>query len=83
MHVETASVVSLNRVCGKMSGSNLELDRCGQQGFGESPGSSPRGLGSASLPTASTDSLTADSLTADTSEEHLLLQMDLCPRIST
>lgn len=79
MHVETVSLVSVfNRVCGKMSGSSLELDRCGQQGFGESPGSSPRGLGSASLPTASTDSLTAD-----TSEEHLLIQTDLCPQIST
>lgn len=52
-----------------MSGSNMELDGCGQQGFGESPVSSSGGLGSASLPTASTDSLTAD-----TSEEHLLVQ---------
>lgn len=63
-----ASVVCFNRVCGKMSGSNTELERCGQQGLGESPGSSPRGLGSASLPTASTDSLAAD-----TSEEPSLL----------
>eukprot|EP00064_Thunnus_orientalis_P009620 superscaffoldBa00001232_g9645 len=48
------------QVCGKMSGSNMELDRCSQQGSVESPTSSLRGLGSASLPTASTDSLTAD-----------------------
>lgn len=50
-----------------MSGSSVELDRCGRQGFGESPAASPRGLGSGSLPTASTDSLAAD-----TSEEHFL-----------
>lgn len=43
-----------------MSGSNMELDRCSQQGSVESPTSSLRGLGSASLPTASTDNLTAD-----------------------
>lgn len=49
-----------HRVCGKMSGSNMELDRCSQQGSVESPTSSLRGLGSASLPTASTDSLTVD-----------------------
>lgn len=48
------------RVCGKMSGSNMELDRCSQQGSVESPTSSLRGLGSVSLPTASTDNLTAD-----------------------
>ncbi|XP_047426038.1 inactive tyrosine-protein kinase PRAG1 [Mugil cephalus] len=50
----------LHRVCGKMSGSNLELDRCSQQGSVESPTSSLRGLSMASLPTASTDNLTAD-----------------------
>uniref|UniRef100_UPI0037E9665D inactive tyrosine-protein kinase PRAG1-like n=1 Tax=Semicossyphus pulcher TaxID=241346 RepID=UPI0037E9665D len=50
----------LHRVCGMMSGSNMELDRCSQQGSVESPTSSLRGLGSASLPTASTDNLTAD-----------------------
>lgn len=43
-----------------MSGSNMELDGCGQQGFGERPVSTSGGLGSAGLPTASTDSLTAD-----------------------
>lgn len=60
----TTSVLCFRRVGGKMSGSSMELDGCGQQGFGGSPVSSSRGLGSASLPTASTDSLT--------SEEHLL-----------
>ncbi|XP_067429893.1 inactive tyrosine-protein kinase PRAG1 [Thunnus thynnus] len=54
-----------HRVCGKMSGSNMELDRCSQQGSVESPTSSLRGLGSASLPTASTDSLTADTGSRD------------------
>lgn len=48
------------RVCSKMSGSNMELDRCSQQGSVESPAPSPRGLGSVSLPTASTDNLAAD-----------------------
>lgn len=47
-----------------MSGSSVELDRCGQPAFGGSPLPSSGGLGSAGLPTASTDSLTAD-----TSEE--------------
>ncbi|XP_076020082.1 inactive tyrosine-protein kinase PRAG1 [Genypterus blacodes] len=48
-----------HRVCGRMNGSNMELDRCSQQGSLESPTSSLRGLGSAGLLTASTDSLTA------------------------
>ncbi|XP_035523788.1 inactive tyrosine-protein kinase PRAG1 [Morone saxatilis] len=55
----------LHRVCSKMSGSNMELDRCSQQGSVESPTSSLRGLSSASLPTASTDNLTADSGSRD------------------
>ncbi|XP_054469035.1 inactive tyrosine-protein kinase PRAG1 [Anoplopoma fimbria] len=50
----------LHRVSGKMSGSNMELDRCSQQGSAESPTSSLRGLGSSSLSTASTDNLTGD-----------------------
>lgn len=50
----------LHRVSGKMSGSNMELDRCSQQGSAGSPTSSLRGLSNASLPTASTDNLTAD-----------------------
>ncbi|KAM9841378.1 inactive tyrosine-protein kinase PRAG1 [Aulostomus maculatus] len=50
----------LHRVCAKLSGSNMELDHCSQQGSLESPTLSVRGLGSTSLPTASTDSLTAD-----------------------
>ncbi|KAF7661503.1 hypothetical protein LDENG_00260490 [Lucifuga dentata] len=54
-----------HRLCGKMSGSNMELDRCSQQGLVESPTSSPRGLGSASLPAVSTDSLTADTASRD------------------
>lgn len=57
----------LHRVCGKMSGSNMELDRCSQQGSAESPPSSLRGLGSASLPTASNDNLTADTGSRDAS----------------
>ncbi|CAJ1070666.1 inactive tyrosine-protein kinase PRAG1-like [Xyrichtys novacula] len=57
----------LHRVCGMMSGSNMELDRCSQQGSAESPASSLRGLGSASLPTASTDNLIADSGSRDAS----------------
>lgn len=48
------------RVCGKMSGSNMELDRCSQQGSLDSSTSSLRGLGSGSFPTASTDSLATD-----------------------
>lgn len=44
----------LHRLCGRMSGSNMELDRCSNQ---ENCASSPRGLGHGSLPTASTDSL--------------------------
>lgn len=44
----------LHRLCGRMSGSNMELDRCSNQ---ENCASSPRGLGHVSLPTASTDSL--------------------------
>ncbi|XP_042365052.1 inactive tyrosine-protein kinase PRAG1 [Plectropomus leopardus] len=55
----------LHRVCGKMSGSNMELDRCSQQGSVESPTSTLRGLGSSSLPTASTDNLTADTGSRD------------------
>ncbi|XP_060917940.1 inactive tyrosine-protein kinase PRAG1-like isoform X1 [Labrus mixtus] len=57
----------LHRVCGVMSGSNMELDRCSQQGSAESPTSSLRGLGSASLPTASTDNLTTDTGSRDAS----------------
>ncbi|XP_061887059.1 inactive tyrosine-protein kinase PRAG1-like [Entelurus aequoreus] len=49
-----------HRVSGHMSGSNMELNRSL-----ESPTSSPRGLGSASLRTASTDSLTADTGSRD------------------
>ncbi|XP_034402281.1 inactive tyrosine-protein kinase PRAG1 [Cyclopterus lumpus] len=49
----------LHRVSSKMSGSNMELDRCSQQGSAGSPTSSLRGLGS-SLSTASTDNLTGD-----------------------
>lgn len=44
----------LHRLCGRMSGSNMELDRCSNQ---ENCASSPRGLGHASLSTASTDSI--------------------------
>lgn len=44
----------LHRLCGRMSGSNMELDRCSSQ---ENCASFPRGLGHVSLPTASTDSL--------------------------
>ncbi|XP_035463717.2 inactive tyrosine-protein kinase PRAG1 [Scophthalmus maximus] len=51
----------LHRVSSKLSGSNMELDRCSQQGSAESTASSPWGLGSASLPAASTDNLAADS----------------------
>lgn len=43
-----------------MSGSNMELDHCSQQGLVESPTSSLRGLSSSSLPTASTDNLIVD-----------------------
>ncbi|KAK2819238.1 hypothetical protein Q5P01_024799 [Channa striata] len=50
----------LHRVCSKMSGSNMELDRCAQQGSVESPSSSLWGV-----PTASTDSLTADTGSRD------------------
>lgn len=52
----------LHRVCGKMSGSNMELDRCSQQGSLESSAStsSLRGLSSGSFATASTDSLATD-----------------------
>ncbi|XP_068430782.1 inactive tyrosine-protein kinase PRAG1-like [Clinocottus analis] len=49
----------LHRVSSKMSGSNMELDRCSQHGSVESPTSSLRGLGS-SLSIASTDNLTGD-----------------------
>ncbi|XP_049909030.1 inactive tyrosine-protein kinase PRAG1-like [Epinephelus moara] len=55
----------LHRVCSKMSGSNMELDRCSQQGSVESPTSSLRGLSSSSLPTASSDNLTADTGSRD------------------
>ncbi|XP_029940428.1 inactive tyrosine-protein kinase PRAG1 [Salarias fasciatus] len=55
----------LHRVSGKMSGSNMELDRCSQQGSAWSPTSSLRGLSSSSLPTASTDNLTADAGSRD------------------
>ncbi|XP_034997247.2 inactive tyrosine-protein kinase PRAG1 [Hippoglossus stenolepis] len=55
----------LHRVSSKMSGSNMELDRCSQQGSAESTASSPWGLGSASMPTASTDNLTADTDSRD------------------
>ncbi|XP_040914683.1 inactive tyrosine-protein kinase PRAG1-like [Toxotes jaculatrix] len=55
----------LHRVSSKMSGSNMELDRCSQQGSAESTTSSPWGLSSASLPTASTDNLTADTDSRD------------------
>ncbi|XP_033845082.1 inactive tyrosine-protein kinase PRAG1 [Periophthalmus magnuspinnatus] len=47
----------LHRLCGRMSGSNMELDRCSNAGSVESCASSHRGLGHVSLPTASTDSL--------------------------
>ncbi|XP_041667070.1 inactive tyrosine-protein kinase PRAG1-like [Cheilinus undulatus] len=57
----------LHRGCGMMSGSNMELDRCSQQGSVESPTSSLRGLGSASLPTASSDNLSADAGSRDAS----------------
>lgn len=57
----------LHRVCSKMSGSNMELDRCSQQGSVESPTSSLRVLSTASLPTASTDNLTADAGSRDAS----------------
>ncbi|XP_044030937.1 inactive tyrosine-protein kinase PRAG1 [Siniperca chuatsi] len=57
----------LHRVCSKMSGSNMELDRCNQQGSVESPTSSLRGLGSVSLHTASTDNLTVDTGSRDAS----------------
>lgn len=57
----------LHRGCSKMSGSNMELDRFGQQSSVESPTSSLRGLSSASLPTASTDNLTADTGSRDAS----------------
>ncbi|XP_056146563.1 inactive tyrosine-protein kinase PRAG1-like [Lampris incognitus] len=50
-----------HRVCIKINGSNMELDRCCQQGGSvESLTQAFQGLGSASLPTASTDSLSAD-----------------------
>ncbi|KAE8284999.1 Tyrosine-protein kinase PRAG1 [Larimichthys crocea] len=55
----------LHRVSSKMSGSNMELDRCSQQGSVESPTSSLRGMGSVSLPTASTDNLTVDTGSRD------------------
>ncbi|KAM3874569.1 inactive tyrosine-protein kinase PRAG1 [Diretmus argenteus] len=54
-----------HRVCGKMSGSNMELDRCSQQGSVESLTQCLQGLGSAGLPTASTDSLSADTGSRD------------------
>lgn len=57
-----------------MSGSNMDLDRCGQRGLGEGPVCSSRGLGSTGLPTASTDSLTAD-----TSEQRLPFQTHWFP----
>ncbi|KAM9306274.1 inactive tyrosine-protein kinase PRAG1 [Pholidichthys leucotaenia] len=47
----------LHRVCHKMSGSSVELDRCSQLGSAESPTSSLRGTSAAS----------ADNLTTDTS----------------
>ncbi|KAF3701969.1 Tyrosine-protein kinase PRAG1 [Channa argus] len=50
----------LHRVGSKMSGSNMELDRCTQQALVESPSSSPWGV-----PTSSTDNLTADAGSRD------------------
>ncbi|XP_040013815.1 inactive tyrosine-protein kinase PRAG1 [Xiphias gladius] len=58
----------LHRVSSKTSGSNMELDRCSQQGSAESATSSLWGLGSASLPTASTDNLTADTDSRDATQ---------------
>ncbi|XP_018518008.1 LOW QUALITY PROTEIN: inactive tyrosine-protein kinase PRAG1 [Lates calcarifer] len=55
----------LHRVSSKISGSNMELDRCSQQGSAESTTSSPWGLGSGSLPAASTDNLTTDTDSRD------------------
>ncbi|XP_053710100.1 inactive tyrosine-protein kinase PRAG1 [Synchiropus splendidus] len=55
----------LHRVSGKLSGSNMELDRWSQQGSLESSASSLKGLGCGSLPSASTDSLSADAGSRD------------------
>ncbi|KAM8828840.1 inactive tyrosine-protein kinase PRAG1 isoform 1-T2 [Spinachia spinachia] len=49
----------LHRVSSKMSGSNMELDRCSRQASAESPSPSVRGLGSSGS-TASTDNLSGD-----------------------
>lgn len=60
-HLFTTSLLCSLRLGGRMSGSSVELDRCGQPGFGGSPLPASGGLlGSAGLPTASTDSLAAD-----------------------
>lgn len=76
-HIPLPCVCLLHyRVCSKMSGSNMELDRCSQQGSVESPASSPRGLGSAGLPAAS-----ADNLTADTGKYQYALIFSQVPRV--
>lgn len=56
---------------GRMSGSNMEMDRCGQHGSVESPTSSLRGLSNSSLPMASTDNLAA----TDTGKQLILNQL--------
>ncbi|KAM4634726.1 inactive tyrosine-protein kinase PRAG1 [Polymixia lowei] len=72
-----------HRVCGKMSGSNMELDRCSQQGSVESLTQSLRGLGSTSLPTASTDSLTADTGSRDATRPACSSPFSRSPMAST
>ncbi|KAK7896563.1 hypothetical protein WMY93_021888 [Mugilogobius chulae] len=47
----------LHRLCGRMSGSNMELDRCSNPGSVENCASSFQGLGNVNVPTTSSDSL--------------------------
>lgn len=55
----------LHRLCGKMSGSNMELDHLSNQGSIESSTSSLQASDNTSLPTASTDSLVTDTGSRD------------------
>nr|XP_043868250.1 inactive tyrosine-protein kinase PRAG1-like [Solea senegalensis] len=69
----------LHRVSGKMSGSNIELDRCSQHKSEDSTTSSLWGLGSSSLPAASTDNLTADSDSRDATRRSCSSPFDKSP----
>lgn len=76
--VKKSTFVTLSLLCcfvhdrvGRMSGSNMEMDHCGQHGSVESPTSSLRGLSNSSLPMASTDNLAA----TDTGKQLILNQL--------